>query len=290
MWTLGIIGNGFVGQATAQFKCEKINVLMYDIDPEKCDPKGLSLNQLVKQSNFVCICVPTPMKSSGECDTTIVEKCITQIRECDEYDEYDDKNNKSQIIVRSTVPVGFCKQHCVNHMPEFLTEANWKKDFKGCEMWVIGTSDRNGFGLPFVKLLNAAKECGVIDHNNVSIVDTDTSEFVKLGRNCFLASKLSVCNEYYSFCKNKGIDYRNAMNLIGMDKRIGSNYTNVPGPDGKAGWSGTCFPKDTRSFVHQLKQSNTPSYMIEAAINRNSEVDRPDQDWKDEKNKGRTFV
>jgi UDPglucose 6-dehydrogenase len=287
MYTLGIIGNGFVGKATALFKCDKIKVLMYDIDPEKCEPKGLTLNELVSESDFVMVCVPTPMKSTGECDTSIVESCIHNIRKCESYDL-----NRVHIVIRSTVPVGFCKRMQVNHMPEFLTEANWEKDFKTCELWVAGTynADDNTFFVKLAAMLLCAREHGVIGSNTASIVPTDESEFIKLGRNCFLAAKLSICNEYYSFCQSKGINYNNAMYLIGCDKRIGTRYTSVPGPDGKTGWSGTCFPKDTASFVHQLHESNTPSYMIEAAVKRNSEVDRPDHDWKDEKNKGRTFV
>jgi len=285
MHTLGIIGNGFVGKATQLFKCNKVNVLVYDIDPDKCIPKGLHLNELVEKSNFVCICVPTPMKESGECDTSIVENCINQVKSCDTY-----SRDRVHIIVRSTVPVGFCRLMEVNHMPEFLTEANWEKDFKSCEHWVIGTNNTGAFGTSFIRLLVDAHNCGVIEHCNASVVDTDTSEFVKLGRNCFLAAKLSICNEFYSFCQNKDINYHKAMNLIGGDKRIGVKYTQVPGPDGKTGWSGTCFPKDTMSFVHQLHSSNIPSYMIEAAVKRNNEVDRQDHDWKDEKNKGRTFV
>jgi UDPglucose 6-dehydrogenase len=286
MYTLGIIGNGFVGKATALFKCDNIKVLMYDIDPEKCEPKGLILNDLVEQSNIVMVCVPTPMKETGECDTSIVESCVNNIRGCDSYN-----SNKTHIVVRSTVPVGFCKRMQVHHMPEFLTEANWEKDFKGCEMWVIGVYDNNeDFKSAIYEMIFDAEEHNVIDNVNTQFVDTDTSEFVKLGRNCFLAAKLSICNEYYSFCQNKGINYTSAMHLIGSDKRIGTRYTNVPGPDGKTGWSGTCFPKDTQSFVYQLHDSNTPSYMIEAAVKRNSNIDRPDQDWKDQKNKGRTFV
>lgn len=285
-WTLGVVGNGFVGQATALFECENIKVLMYDIVPEKCMPVGLTLYELVEQSDFITICVPTPMKSNGECETGIVESCIKQIRECKHY-----ISRTPHIIVRSTVPVGFCKQNRVHHFPEFLTEANWKNDFKRCEHWVIGShNDNKQFNFEFVTMICDAHKCEVIDCSNASVVDTDTSEFIKYGRNCFLAAKLSICNEYYQFCDKKGINYSTAMRLIGQDGRIGVRYTNVPGPDGKTGWSGTCFPKDTLSFVHQLKQSGADSYMIEAAVNRNTNVDRPSQDWKKESNKGRTFI
>jgi len=284
--TLGIIGNGFVGQASSLFKCKGINVLMYDICPDKCIPKGLTMNTLVKKSDFVMICVPTPMKDNGECDTSIVKSCIEQIRDSEMYSD-----NNPHIVVRSTVPVGFCKENKVHHMPEFLTEANWKEDFKNCKKWVIGKYNNNNiFSYGLTTMINVAHECGVINFSDTDVVDTDTSEFVKYGRNCFLAAKLSICNEYYQFCNKKDIDYSNAMHLIGSDKRIGTSYTNVPGPDGKTGWSGTCFPKDTVSFVHQLKQVGMKSYMIDAAVERNTKVDRQTQDWKNEKNKGRTFI
>lgn len=282
--TIGIIGNGFVGQATSLFKCVDIDVLMYDIVPDKCDPKGLTLLNIVNRSDIIIICVPTPMKESGECETGIVESCIRDIRSIN-------PSESKNIVVRSTVPVGFCNLHGVHHMPEFLTEANWKDDFKKCEMWVVGIYDNDLKFKEIIKsVIEIAKLYGKISQNTIEFVDTDTSEFVKYGRNCFLAVKLSLCNEYFNFCENKKIDYKRAINIVGNDRRIGNLYTNVPGPDGKRGWSGTCLPKDMTSFLYQFNESNVSSYIIKSAIKRNNECDRIDQDWKNKSNKGRTFV
>lgn len=290
MVTIGIIGNGFVGQATAQFECAGIDILIYDTVPHKCKPIGLTLSEITQKSDVIMLCVPTPMKSSGECETQIVEQCIKDIRTCTQ-------ENKPHIVVRSTVPVGFCERYSVYHMPEFLTEANWQDDFKNCDMWVVGSHHQKNtethnldFKRIMLSIIQTAKHKGKIVCDTISFVDTNTSEFVKYGRNCFLAVKMSLCNEYHAFCESTGINYKQAITLVGHDKRIGSRYTAVPGPDGVCGWGGTCLPKDTVSFVHQLKQSNQESYIVEAAINRNNNCDRPQQDWKNESNKGRTFI
>jgi len=37
------------------------------------------------------------------------------------------------------------------------------------------------------------------------------------------------------------------------DPRIGSSHTSVPGFDGKRGYGGACFPKDTNAFYNYDK-------------------------------------
>lgn len=292
--TIGIIGNGFVGKATNLLIDKRYgNSLIYDIDPDKCKPEGTTLEHVVSQSNIIFVCVPTPLNSeTKKCETSIVESCITNIKECSINLGRD--YNKLKIVIRSTVPVGFCKKMGVYHMPEFLTEANWEKDFYYCPLWIFGLTGNKDKDIYFCDLIidiwKYAKMFGRIISNNIRFVCTDTSEFVKYGRNCFLAAKLSICNEYYEFCNKIGIDYNEAIGLIGNDDRIGTKYTSVPGPDGKCGWSGTCFPKDTVAFVDQLQTHNCSSYMIQAAIDRNNNIDREDQDWNKDENKGRTFI
>lgn len=56
------------------------------------------------------------MNIDGSCDTSIIENVLKQI-------------HHPNIIIRSTIPLGFCDKYNVYFMPEFLTEANWRKDF-----------------------------------------------------------------------------------------------------------------------------------------------------------------
>jgi UDP-glucose 6-dehydrogenase len=101
---------------------------------------------------------------------------------------------------------------------------------------------------------------------------------VKMFRNCFLATKVSFCNEMYEFCQKKNIDYSNVINVAAKDDRITMSHTMVPGHDGARGFGGTCFPKDMSSLNYEMNQVMN-SYIIKSAIERNNTIDRVEQDW-----------
>jgi len=114
------------------------------------------------------------------------------------------------------------------------------------------------------------------------------AEMIKYFRNTFLSLKVSFCNEIYDLCQKKGINYENVRELATLDKRIGTSHSYVPGHDGKRGFGGTCFPKDTTALLRDFEDSGVDSYLLKAAVERNNRVDRPEEDWKD--NKGRAVV
>ena len=66
--TVGIIGNGFVGEAQAFAFSLSNKVLIYDIDPKK------SFNSLeeVHTADYIFVCVPTPMFEHGEQDEFVI--------------------------------------------------------------------------------------------------------------------------------------------------------------------------------------------------------------------------
>ena len=92
----------------------------------------------------------------------------------------------------------------------------------------------------------------------------------------------------HQFCEGAGIDYESVRLLTGLDPRIGESHTQVPGPDGKKGFGGTCFPKDTSSLYMQMKNVGVEPIVIDAIIKRNQTIDRPEEDWKDDK--GRAVI
>ncbi len=59
---------------------------------------------------------------------------------------------------------------------------------------------------------------------------------------------------------------------MGMDKRIGESHTSVPGPDGKLGFGGSCFPKDLSGMIHLLEENNLPAGVFKAAMEYNKKV------------------
>ena len=278
---IGVIGNGFVGKATVQLKCKDITIFAYDINPDFCDPKNLKLHDL-KMCELIFISVPTPMNKDGSCYLNIINSVLNDLKQID-YDGI--------VVLRSTVPVGTCDNLKCYFMPEFLTEKNFIDDFINNKDWIFGLLDGpldEEFKLKITELFYLAHKNDRIKYNNLNFVSNKEAEMIKMFKNCFLATKVSFCNEIYQFCEIKGVNYENVRKFAANDDRILHSHTSVPGHDGKKGFGGTCFPKDTSSLCYEMEKTGMKSYIIKSIIDRNEKIDRPEQDWQD--NKGRAVV
>ena len=138
------------------------------------------------------------------------------------------------------------------------------------------------------ELFDLAHKNDRIKYNNLNFITNKEAEMVKMFKNCFLATKVSFCNEIYQFCELKGINYENVRNLAANDDRILHSHTTVPGHDGNKGFGGTCFPKDTSSLRYEMHKSGMKPYIMDSIIERNDLIDRPEKDWKN--NKGRAVI
>ena len=98
---------------------------------------------------------------------------------------------------------------------------------------------------------------------------------IKYMNNCYFATKVSFMNEMYQIADSCGVDWDMAVEGFVRDGRIGHSHMSVPGPDGKFGFGGSCFPKDIQAIV------------LIGAWSTNLDV-RPEEDWKDLK--GRAVV
>tara|TARA_R100000315_G_C5164004_1_gene94470 strand:- start:278 stop:721 length:444 start_codon:yes stop_codon:yes gene_type:complete len=123
--------------------------------------------------------------------------------------------------------------------------------------------------------------CYVIETN------TTTAEMIKYMNNVFFASKVSIMNEFKQICDEVGADWNIALKGFAADQRIGDSHLNVPGPDGKLGFGGSCFPKDINAFMTLAKNLEVDVPTIEGAWKTNLNV-RPEKDW--EKLEGRAIV
>ena len=278
---IGIIGNGFVGNATLQLECKDIDILVYDINPTLCIPQGTKLKDLTS-CEIIFISVPTPMKNDGSCYLEIIKNLKQELINL---------NYLNHIVLRSTVPVGTCDDLGFYFMPEFLTEKNYLEDFKNNKQWILGikNNDRDFyFKKTIKKLIDLAYSNKRINYNNLVFVENKEAEMIKMFRNCFLATKVSFCNEINQFCQLKNINYENVRKYAAADDRILHSHTKVPGPDGKFGFGGTCFPKDTNSLKYEMNKVNMKPHILNAIINRNENVDRCEKDWNNDE--GRAVI
>jgi UDPglucose 6-dehydrogenase len=278
---IGIIGNGYVGGATALLKNRSVEVLVYDIDSEKCQPRGITMESMTECS-FVFVCVPTPMDKEGKCSLHFVEGVVKDLT--------DQGYDSCRIVIKSTVPVGTSRRLGTMFMPEFLTECNWRHDFLSQKNWILGTNKRDDKARDeLYAIFDSAWHDGVLVHRpHMTFSTTEEAELTKYVRNTFLATKVSFFNEIEEFCRVSNISYRKVRELTLYDDRIGDSHTSVPGPDGKRGYGGTCFPKDISSLLHQILDKGLVSYVINAARNRNIDTDRQEKDW--ENDKGRAIL
>ena len=77
----------------------------------------------------------------------------------------------------------------------------------------------------------------------------EEASFVKYTINSFLAMKVLFFNQLYDAIGETNANFATIIKAVGMDDRIGSSHTKVPGFDGKQGYGGACFPKDTSAFT-----------------------------------------
>lgn len=278
---IGIVGNGFVGNATKQLECKDIEIISYDINPDLCIPKGTTLVDL-NNCEIIFISVPTPMNKDGSCYLEIIKNVLRDI-ESISYNGF--------IVLRSTVPVGTSDLLKCYFMPEFLTEKNYIQDFISNKNWIfglLGEESDERFKSTIKKLFLTAFLFNRINYNNINFLTNKEAEMIKMFRNCYLSTKVSFCNEIYEYCQHTGVNYQNIITLASSDDRIGTSHTAVPGHDGKRGFGGTCFPKDTSSLRYEMVNVGMNPYIMNAIIERNENVDRPEKDWSTDK--GRAVI
>ena len=268
---IGVIGWGFVGQATGKgFATNKKNkIFVYD----KQRTSALTLPEVVAKSEFIFICVPTPMHSDySGMSMAIVDEVAGQIaREAEGTDKI--------AIVKSTVLPGVTAKYQklypkVNFAmnPEFLTQDNANKDFLSPSRTVIGAAKKL-VGERIKKLYQT-----ILDKKQpYFIVDTTQAEIVKYMSNLMLASKVLLANEFYLLSKEVGVDYKAIRDAVQADPRIGTHLS-VPGPDGDLGFGGACFPKDMIGILGFAREKDIDMSALEAIWKKNLKL-RKVRDW-----------
>ena len=263
---IGIIGLGYVGSAVSSGMEQSYDVETYD---KFKDSSCQSVKELCSKTKVVFVCVPTPMKKSGECDISIVEDVLSEL------------NNQCKdhlILLKSTVPpkttAGLNEKYSNFSLvfnPEFLTEANYMSDFVCCNRVILGGK---------IEDTNKAAEIYRKRFPTKAIVQTthSTAEMVKYVANTFLATKVSFANEIKQLCDKIEVNYSHLMSFARLDERLGSSHWAVPGPDGHHGFGGSCFPKDVNALVAFMKENGVSPTVLQAVWDKNLEV-RPEKDW-----------
>lgn len=268
-YNIGIIGNGFVGSAIVSGFSLHANVRVYDENPLLTVD---SFEDTVCKSDYVFVCVPTPMSlETGRIDLSIIDSVFRRIAKTN-------TRRDNVFIIKSTVIPGTVENLMIAHpnlniifSPEFLTERNAKLDFINSSRIVLGGN---------AQLVSRTAKMFRTRFPHTPILETDvtTAQFIKYMNNCFFATKVTFMNEMKQVADRVHVNWNDAIKGFLLDGRVGNSHIDVPGHDGKLGFGGKCFPKDLNAFIKLFEDRGVNPTIMKAVWEKNLEV-RKERDW-----------
>tara|TARA_B100000989_G_scaffold44029_1_gene28036 strand:+ start:2312 stop:3181 length:870 start_codon:yes stop_codon:yes gene_type:complete len=257
-----IIGHGFVGRAV-----EKV-LLQSKLNIEIVDPKYFSTLEDFKElkPKFIFVCVPTPAKRDGMPDYSILKSVINESIKV--------FPNAIQIVKSTILPnaldfVSNRNERIVCN-PEFLTEKNALKDLINADFQIFGGDLKN-----CKEAERFLKDFSLCKFKRSHFVSIEVASLIKLSINSFLALKVIFFNqikEIFSSLDLGDDQYDQYIKGIALDKRIGDSHMSVPGHDGRFGFGGACFPKDTEALLSFFEENKKSFSLLAEAIKINNDL------------------
>ena len=244
---IGIVGSeGHVGSAMKQLFPQAI---CYDLK--------VGSKEEINTCDTVFVCVPTPQRADGSCNTDIVESVIAWL-------------NVPLIILRSTVYVGFTDAMMSKYHKEIVFQPEYYGEtvdhpFSDLRMrkWLTFGGTAKGIHM-------AIKTYQTVHNSNIAIYQGDAKsiEMAKYMENCFFATKVIFCNEMKDIADALGANYDVAREAWVADPRIGTSHTFVY--DDNRGFGGSCLPKDLASLIHQATNAGEDVTLLNGVSTKNA--------------------
>ena len=256
---ISIIGLGFVGGAMYKsFKLKNVNVIGYD----KFKDGGIGTFDSSLRSSICFLCLPTLFNAEiREYNKDALYEICKKLKE---------NNYSGLVVVKSTVEpetIGILSDKFpmlkICHNPEFLSARTAFNDFHNQKHIVLGKggncSDHD------IDTLETFYKTHYPDAD-ISRCTSLESESMKIMCNSFYSSKIMLFDEFYQLCQKNGADFNAIRKLMLKNNWIHPKHTNVPGHDGKLGYGGACFPKDTNALLNYMDKHNSMNIVLKSVI------------------------
>ena len=229
-----IVGHGYVGGA--------ISSVFNNAEKDIIDPKysRLTIKDVsTKKYDVVFVCVDTPRGNKFKILDGVLKELNSSMP------------RNTVICCKSTAPPYFYEKAEKNYKnlvlvysPEYLSHHSNIKDFQSQSFLIVG-----GNLCGCKKVANILKS-KIKSLKTIKFTDIKTSALIKYAENAFLAYKITFFNELFDIHKRHNLKstFKEMVDLLTLDSRIGNSHTQVPGRDGKRGWGGHCFEKDNLEF------------------------------------------
>jgi UDPglucose 6-dehydrogenase len=257
---VGIVGLGFVGGATREALRSRLHEEPVGFDPvASTTPWSCLLG-----CDLVFICVPTPESADGSCNTHIVEMEVGRLAEV---------GFKGTVIIKSTTPPTTIRALQEKYPdldlatnPEFLTQRRAEADAMNPPQIVLGVTNRNSarlrqffgdafFGVP------------------IRCLSPEGAMLAKYCMNNYYATAVTLANEFYRLAHALGVPYAEVRGVMEGHRTPETQgpvtHMSVPGPDGKFGYGGACFPKDVAALLAEARGLHVPTAVLQAVQTEN---------------------
>ena len=202
-----------------------------------------SAELLDEHYNYVFVCVPTEMKGNGECDTSEVKWICSKI-------------DADVIIIKSAVSVGTCESFCKDNIvisPEYY--GTTQHSLESPNFVVLGGNENYCYKV--AQLYSRVKD-GTF---NYIFVDGKTAELAKYMENCWIATKVTFCNEFADIAKAFGIQYERLRQCFVADERVNPSHTYVY-PE-QPYYDSHCLNKDIPALLVSCKSNKIKTPLMD---------------------------